>query len=167
MFKSLGEETVLYPLAKIVKPEVIEIGSHCMIDDYTFIYGGKGIRIGRYVHIASFVSIIGGGELDVGDYADIAAGARILTGTDTYYNGSRMTTALPEDQRNVIRSKVVIGKDAFVGTNVVVHPGVAIGEGAVVGSCSLVLKDCEPWTIYVGVPCKPIGIRPRVNRADI
>jgi galactoside O-acetyltransferase len=166
-FKSIGEGTVIYPLAKLIKPEVIDIGPHCMIDDFTFIYGGHGIKIGRYVHIASFVSIIGGGELEIGDYADIAAGARILTGTDTYYEGARMSTALPEEQRNVVRSKVVVGKDAFIGTNAVVHPGVVIGEGAVVGSCSLVLKDCEPWTIYAGVPCKPIGKRPKVNRPDI
>ena len=166
-FKSCGDGVKIYPSAKLIKPEVIEIGEHCMIDDFTFIYGGKGIKIGRYVHIASFVSVIGGGELKVDDYADIAAGARILTGTDTYDEGARMSTALPLKQRNVIRSKVLIEKDAFIGTNAVVHPGVTIGEGAVIGSCSLVLEDCEPWTIYAGVPCKQIGRRPKVNRPDI
>jgi len=166
-FKFIGKGTVIYPLAKLVKPEVIEIGDNCKIDDFTFIYGGRGIKIGKYVHIASFVSIIGGGELEVGDYAAIAAGARIITGSDTYYDGARMSAALPLEQRNVKIGKVIIGKDAFVGTNAVVHPNVTIGEGAIVGSCSLVLKDCEPWTIYAGVPCKPIGKRPKVNRPDI
>ena len=165
--KKLGEGTIIYPLAKIVKPDVIEIGPHCRIDDFSFIYGGKGIVIGRYVHIASFVSIIGGGELVVGDYVAITTGARLITGTDHYEGGSRMSTSLPLEQRNVRIGKIVIGKDAFIGTNAVVHPGVTIGEGAVIGSCSLVLEDCEPWTIYVGVPCKPIGKRPVVNRPDI
>jgi len=165
--KKLGEGTIIYPLAKIVKPEVIEIGPHCRIDDFTFIYGGIGITIGRYVHICSFVSIIGGGELVIGDYAGISAGARLITGTEEYKGGSRMSAALPSEQRNVKLKKIVIGKDAFVGTNAVVHSGVTIGEGAVIGSCSLVLKDCEPWTIYAGVPCKPIGRRPMVNRPDI
>lgn len=166
-FKSMGEGVRVYSLAKIVKQEVIEIGDHSMIDDFTFIYGGAGIKIGRYVHIASFVSIIGGGELEIGDYAAIAAGARLITGTDTYEGGARMSAALPPEQRNVQLKKIIIGKDAFIGTNAVVHPGVTIGEGAVVGSCSLVLKDCEPWTIYAGVPCRPIGRRPKVNRPDI
>jgi galactoside O-acetyltransferase len=165
--KKLGEGTVIYPLAKLAKPEAIEIGPHCMIDDFTFIYGGKGITIGKYIHIASFVSIVGGGELVVGDYAAIAAGARVITGTDQYKGGSRMSTALPPEQRNVRIGRIVIGKDAFVGTNAVIHPDVTIGEGAVIGSCSLVLEDCEPWTIYAGVPCKPIGKRPKVNRPDI
>jgi galactoside O-acetyltransferase len=165
--KKCGENVKIYPLAKIVKPEVIEVGDHSMVDDFTFIYGGKSIKIGRYVHVASFVSIIGGGELMLGDYTVLANGSRILTGTDTYYGGKRMSTALPLEQRNVVRGKVVIEKDAFVGTNVVVHPNVRIGEGAVIGSNSLVLKDVEPWSINVGSPCKKVGERPRVVVGDV
>jgi galactoside O-acetyltransferase len=59
-FKSCGENVLIRPLAKIVMPEVIEIGDYSRIDDFTFVYGGKGIKIGRYDHIASFVSMIGG-----------------------------------------------------------------------------------------------------------
>ena len=166
-FKKCGDDVVVYPNAVIIKPEVIEVGDHCRIDDFSFIFGGKGIRVGRYVHICSFVSIIGGGELIIGDYAGLSAGARLMTGTEHYDGGARMSAALPEEQRNVERMKVVIEKDAFIGTNAVIHPGVTIGEGAVIGSCSLVLEDCEPWTVYVGIPCKAIGKRPRVNRPDI
>lgn len=165
--KKVGNDVKIYPLAKIVRPEVVEIGDYSMIDDFTFINGGKGVRIGRYVHIASFVSIIGGGELIVGDYAVIATGARILTGTDTYYGGKRMSTALPLEQRNVVRGKVVIEKDAFIGANTIIHPNVRIGEGAIIGSNSLVLKDVEPWSVNVGSPCRKIGKRPKVTVEDI
>ena len=48
-----GEDVEIYPLAKIIKPNVVEIGEHSKVDDFTFIYGGSGIKIGRYVHIAS------------------------------------------------------------------------------------------------------------------
>lgn len=160
--KKCGDNVKIHPFAKIIKPEVIDIGDYSMIDDFTFIYGGKAIKVGRYVHIASFVSIIGGGKLILGDYTVLANGSRILTGTDTYYGGKRMSTALPLEQRNVVRGKVVIEKDAFVGTNAVVHPNVKIGEGAIIGSNSLVLKDVEPWSINVGSPCKKMGERPRV-----
>jgi len=167
IFRKIGSNVKLFPLAKMVKTEVIDIGDNSMIDDFTFIYGGRGISIGRFVHIASFVSIIGGGELNIGDYAVLACGARILTGTDTYYDGKRMSTALPPEQRNVIVGKVEIGKDAFVGTNAVVHPNVRIGEGAIIGSNSLVLHDVEPWSINVGSPCKKIKNRPRVTVPDL
>lgn len=165
--KKCGENVKIYPLAKIVKPEVIEVGNNSMIDDFTFINGGISTKIGKYVHIASFTSVIGGGELIIGDYAVLACGSRILTGTDTYYNGKRMSTALPIEQRNLIRSKVIINKDAFIGTNAVIHPNVKIGEGAIIGSNSLVLSDVEPWSINVGSPCKKIGQRPVVVMDDI
>jgi len=90
-----------------------------------------------------------------------------LTGTDSYYGGKRMSTVLPEEQRNVIRGRVLIEKDAFIGTNAVVHPNVTIGEGAIIGSNSLVLEDIEPWSINVGSPCKKVGERPRVVVEDI
>ena len=165
--KKCGQGVTIYPLAKIIKPEVVEIDDYSMIDDFNFIYGGNGIKIGRYVHIASFVSIIGGGELVVGDYVGIATGTRIITGTDSYYGGKRMSAALPPEQRNVVRGKIVIEKDAFLGANAVVHPNIIIGEGAIIGSNSLVLKDIEPWSINVGSPCKKIGLRPRISVGDI
>lgn len=166
-YKKLGKEVQIYEYAKIIKKDVIEIGDHTRIDDFTFIYGGKKTIIGRYVHIASFVSIIGGGELFLEDYVAIAAGARIITGTDTYKGGSRMSAALPLDQLNKDISFVRIEKDGFIGTNVVVHQGVTIGEGAIIGSNSLVLKDIEPWTINVGSPTRVIGKRPKVIKPDI
>jgi len=166
-FKSIGKNVKIFEYAKIIKPEVIEVDDFSEIDDFTFIYGGKGIKIGRYVHISRFVSIIGGGELYLGDYTVLADGVRILTGTDTYHGGTRMSTCLPLDQRNVKVSFVRIEKDAFVGTNSVVHPGVTIAEGAVIGSNSLVLKDVNPWTINIGNPCRVIGKRPEVKFEDI
>lgn len=166
-FKKIGKKVKIFEYAKIIKPEVIEIGDFSEIDDFSFIYGGKGIKIGRYVHISRFVSVIGGGELILGDYTVLADGARILTGTDTYHGGSRMSTMAPIEQRNPKVSFIRIEKDAFVGTNSIVHPGVVIGEGAIIGSNSLVLKNIEPWTINVGSPCKVISKRPKVIHEDI
>ena len=166
-FKKTGKNIKVFENAKILKPDVIEIGDYSEIGDFTFIYGGKGIEIGRYVHISRFVSIIGGGELFLGDYTVLADGVRILTGTDSYHGGARMSTCLPLEQRNVKVSFVRIEKDAFVGTNSIVHPGVTIGEGAIIGSNSLVLRDVEPMTINVGSPCKVIGKRPKIKHEDI
>lgn len=166
-FKKIGINVKVFETAKVVKPEVIEIGDNSEIDDFTFIYGGKGIIIGRYVHVSRFVSIIGGGELFLGDYTVLADGVRILTGTDTYHDGARMSTCLPLEQRNLKRSFVRIEKDAFIGTNSIVHPGVIIGEGAIIGSNTLVLKAVEPWSINIGSPSKKIGIRPKVKHKDI
>ncbi|MDO8945056.1 MAG: glycosyltransferase, partial [Desulfobacterales bacterium] len=66
---------------------------------------------------------------------------------------------VPEPFRVAQRSKVRIGPHAIEGANAVIMPGVTIGEGAAIGACSLVRHDCQPWTIYAGVPARPIGKR--------
>lgn len=162
--KGLGAKVKIFEMAKIVRPEVVEIGEGTQIDDFVFINGGKGVKIGRYNHIASFVSIVGGGELTTGDYVGIAAGARIVTGTHHYGDGKRISPLIPEEEQCVIRGLVVVERDVFIGTNAIVHPNVIVGEGAIIGSGGLVLKDVEPWTINVGMPVRVIGCRPELEK---
>lgn len=165
-FKNLGRNIQIFSQAKIIRPQVIEIGDNVKIDDFTFIYGGNGIKIGNYVHIASFVSIIGGGELELGDYSALAVGARIITASNIHHGGYHMTASVPKEQQNIKRGKITIGKDVVVGTNAIVHPCLTIGDGAILGSNSLALTDLDPWTIYVGSPCKKIGIREKIRSFD-
>jgi galactoside O-acetyltransferase len=40
-------------------------------------------------------------------------------------------------------------------------PGVTLSEGSILGANSLLTKDTEPWTIYVGSPAKPVKVRER------
>ena len=54
---------------------------------------------------------------------------------------------------------VEIGVDALLFAQVFVAPGVKIGDGAVIGSRSVVTKDMPAWKICVGNPCKPIKDR--------
>jgi acetyltransferase-like isoleucine patch superfamily enzyme len=54
---------------------------------------------------------------------------------------------------------VTIGNDVFIGMNVTVLCGVTIGDGAVVGACSVVTKDVPPYAIVAGNPSKIIRFR--------
>jgi acetyltransferase-like isoleucine patch superfamily enzyme len=161
--KYVGDDVLIYEMAKLIKEEVIEIGEGTEIDDFTFIYGGRGIRLGRYNHICSFVSIIGGGELITGDYVGIAAGCRILTGTHNHTNGKRMISRVPHEQQEIIAGTIVLERDVFLASNAIVYPNVTIGEGAIIGAGSLVNRDVEPWTINIGYPIRRVGERPRVE----
>ena len=42
--------------------------------------------------------------------------------------------------------------------NVTILKGVTIGEGAIVGACSVVTKDVPAWTVVAGNPAKVIKI---------
>jgi len=159
-----GANVTIYSLAKIVNPQVIEIGDHSQIDDYTFINGGKGLTIGKHVHIASFASIAGDGTALLGDYVAVSSGARIFTGTNIYQGAWSMSAAAPKWMQRRKTGHVEIERFAFIGANSVVLPRVTIGEGAVIGSMSLVTKDIDPWSINVGIPCKKIAVRPKPSK---
>lgn len=159
-FASIGQDVVIWPLAKIVSTEVISIGDSVIIDDFVFFMGGQKSAIGSFVHIASFTSITGGGEFIMEDFAGLSGGVQVYTGNEDYSGGCLTNPAVPAPYRIPIRSFVHIKKHAIIGANSVILPGVVIGEGAVVGANSLVTKDCMPWTIYVGSPAKPLRSRP-------
>jgi acetyltransferase-like isoleucine patch superfamily enzyme len=159
-FAFVGQDVTIWPKAKIVMPEVITIGNSVIIDDFVFIMGGAKTVIQSFIHIASFTSITGGGEVVMEDYSALSSGVRVYSGNEDYTGGCMTNPAVPAPYRIPIRSFVHLKKHALVGANAVILPGVIIGEGAVVGANSLVTKDCEPWTIYVGSPARPLRRRP-------
>ena len=63
----------------------------------------------------------------------------------------------------LIVAPIDVGEDAFLGAKVFVMPGVTIGEGAVVGAASVVVRDVLPWTIVVGNPATPVATRSFVD----
>ena len=56
------------------------------------------------------------------------------------------------------RGKVVIKKNAKIGSHTVIMPGVTIGENAIVAACSFVNKDVPDGSIVGGVPARSLKI---------
>ena len=54
---------------------------------------------------------------------------------------------------------VRVGNDVWIGANVVILPGVHVGDGAVLAAGAIVTKDVEPYAIVGGVPAKVISYR--------
>lgn len=61
----------------------------------------------------------------------------------------------------------VIGSDVWIGSEAMIMPGIKIGDGAVIGSRSLVTKDVDPYTIVGGNPAKPIKRRFSERHIDL
>ncbi|MCH7974478.1 MAG: acyltransferase [Bacteroidetes bacterium] len=162
-FLYLGNDVKIWPHAKLINTENISIGHRTIIDDFTLIIAmGEPIKIGNFVHISSFCSITGKGGFEMEDLAGLAAGVRISTSDEDYAGGTCLTnpTIFPEFRRTFDK-KVIIKKHAIIGTNSVILPGVTIGEGCAVGANSLITKDLEPWSVYIGIPAKKVKERPR------
>jgi phosphonate metabolism protein (transferase hexapeptide repeat family) len=130
----------------------------CLLDDYAYLQ-----------HYCDLMSV------DIGKFANIAAMVRINPGfhpmerptlhhftyRPTMYGMSEQDDA--DFFRWRRRQRVVIGHDTWIGHGAVIMPGVRIGNGAVVGSNSVVTKDVPPYTIVAGVAAKVI--RQRFPRA--
>src|SRR5450432_2149073 len=131
-FAEIGHDVTIYPLAKIVHPASIRLGSHIVIDDFVFIGSHQELVLGNHVHVASHASITGGGVCICCDFSGISSGARILTGTDDFRGGGLTGPTVPARYRAVERGRTIIGAHAVIGANATVCPNVTVGEGATV-----------------------------------
>ena len=55
--------------------------------------------------------------------------------------------------------RTIIGNDVWIGKRAIIKAGIRIGDGAVIGSGSVVTKDVPPFAIVGGVPAKIIKYR--------
>ncbi len=62
----------------------------------------------------------------------------------------------PNNLRTVMTKPIHIEKGAWLGARVSVVPGVTIGEGAIIGTNSVVTKDIPAHTVAVGNPARVI-----------
>jgi dTDP-4-amino-4,6-dideoxy-D-glucose acyltransferase len=158
----VGVDVFISANVEIRRPHLVSIGSHVAIDSGVYIT--TELEVGDYVHLSPYITVIGGAKskLIVENFVTIAAGTRIIAGSDKFLGAGFTSVTAPKQYRDdVFFSTIRIQQFAGIGTNVVIMPGVTIAEGSVIGACSLVTKDTEPWTIYVGTPARPIKLRPR------
>jgi acetyltransferase-like isoleucine patch superfamily enzyme len=142
------------------------IGDGAVIRSHTVIYAGN--TIGRNFQTGHDVSI--GTSSVVEHHVTIGSGVRIHTSafipeTSVLEEGSWIgphvviTNALYPLSPNVKKelTGAVVKKNAKVGANATLLPGVIIGENALIGAGSVVTKDIPPNTVAAGNPAKVIN----------
>lgn len=162
LLKSCGKDVFISHNVEIRRPHLVSVGSHVAID--TGVYITTSATIKDYTHLSPYTTVIGGAQssLIVEEFVTIASGCRMICGSDQFMGEGFTSVTVPDEYRDVVDLGIIkCEKFAGLGTNVVVLPNVTIGEGSVIGACSLVTKDTEPWTIYMGIPARPIKTRPR------
>lgn len=135
----------------------------CRIEGRPFVAASARIRMPWQLHLEDRACL--GAEVEVYNLGACAIRARATVAQRVHLCGG--SHDLSREELPLITGRIEIGPDAFIGTQALILPGIAIGEGAVVAAGAVVSRDVPAWTIVAGNPAKPIGPRthPRAPRA--
>jgi maltose O-acetyltransferase len=132
LFKKFGENVDIGPRVEFFNVRNSEIGDNSGIGAYSSI---GTIKIGNYVMMGTYCLIIS-------------------------QNHRFDDVSMPMCQQGFQEDKpVIIEDDVWIGSRVIILPGVRVGHGAIIGAGSVVTEDVEPYTIVGGNPAKVIGTR--------
>ncbi|MDE7345641.1 MAG: acyltransferase [Muribaculaceae bacterium] len=131
---SIAKNVIIHYGLEVRAPQFLHIGKGSIIGDNAILDARSGLSLGRNVNLSSNVSIY----------------------TLQHNHRSPSFNCVFSDRK----LSVSIGDRVWLGCNVVVLPGVSIGEGAVVCAGSIVTKDVSPFTIVAGIPAHKVGERP-------
>lgn len=115
---------------------------------------GKNVFIGDYVR----VDLNHANLIYIDDYAHVTSGCRLLChqrNLKDYHFGDNASKC------GYRLGEIHIGKGVMVGMETMIMPGVTIGDGAIIGACSTILKDIPPYTVATGCPAKVVRQIPR------
>ena len=107
------------------------------------------VFIGRNTYIGAFKPITIGPLTQIGAYSYLISA-----------NHSYESRAVPIRGQGFVGAPIVIEEDVWIGTHVIVLPGVTIGRGAVIAAGSLVNKDVPPYEVWGGIPARLLKRRP-------
>lgn len=157
--KKYGTDVLISRNAMLYQPELLEIGNHVRIDDFTTMSGR--IVLGDYVHIAQSCGLYGGtAGIVMDDFSGLSSRVVIYATSNDYSGESLTNPTVPEKYKAADKNEAVhLCKHVIVGTTSVILPGVEIGEGSSVGALSLCAKDLAPWGVYAGSPARLIKER--------
>ena len=107
---------------------------------------GNRVTFGKGVFINHSAILSASGGIEFQDGVSVAPGVRIATINHDFNNRHTIYTY----------GKVVIKKNAWIGMNVTICPGVTIGKNSVVAAGAVVTKDVPDNAVVGGVPAKII-----------
>jgi carbonic anhydrase/acetyltransferase-like protein (isoleucine patch superfamily) len=123
-------------------------GEGSSIYQSAYVYGDVAVGAGTW--IGPMVLLDGTGGLRIGSGCDISAGVQI-------YTHDTVARVLSEGRNEIEHAPVAIEDHTHIGAQAVIVKGVTVGHHSVIGASSFVNRDVPPYTVAVGVPCRPVG----------
>lgn len=161
-FARFGSGTVIcFPPAALYGEEAIQLGKDTLIGPYVSL--SAGMMPGQPLISDAIVAI--GDRCLIGRQSSIVGHFGITIGNDVYFgpnvyitdqNHSVDDLDTPIGRQSAGEKPVSIGDGSWLGANVVVLPGVTIGQHVAVGAGAIVTTDLPDYSIAVGNPARVI-----------
>jgi acetyltransferase-like isoleucine patch superfamily enzyme len=130
------------------------------------LYSNDDAQVGRFTYGSpKFLRFPSACRAQIGSFCSIADCVTFVLGGE--HIGQRNTTypinlLFPDlnlHWHEKTKGPTVVGHDVWIGYRATILSGVNIGTGAIIGACSVVVSDVEPYSIVAGNPAKKIGVR--------
>jgi putative colanic acid biosynthesis acetyltransferase WcaF len=126
---TIGRGSHIYPTARIWAPWNLHCEDHVTIADEVVVYNPDMLTMLSHAIVSQQAYLCGATH----DHED---------------------PAFP-----LISFPTTLGAYSWVCARATVMPAVTVGEGAILALGSVATRDLDPWTVYAGIPAKPIKAR--------
>jgi acetyltransferase-like isoleucine patch superfamily enzyme len=141
MNNSSNPDEITQILSRILDKEIQDVAIFTPI----YINYGKNISIGKNVFINFDCTFLALGGITIED--DVLIGPKVSLITENH-------PLNPQERKGLVGKSIHIKKNAWIGANATILPGVTIGENAVVAAGAVVSKDVPENSIVGGIPAK-------------
>ena len=144
----------------ITHPNII-VGDYTYYDDFESVHNFEK-NVKYLFEFSKDRLIIGNFSMIASDVTFIMNGANHITdGISTYpfsvFGGDWASAMEGKEYPN--KGDTIIGNDVWIGYGATIMPGVHVGDGAIIATKSVVVKDVPPYAIVGGNPAKVIKMR--------
>ncbi|MGM0198689.1 hypothetical protein IGI68_001359 [Enterococcus sp. DIV1314a] len=157
-----GENARFVGDIRILNPQYVHIGANCKIgsmcrieawDSFNGVKFSPTIEFGNDVRINSKCHIGAINSIKIGDNCLLGSNVFI---TDHSHGQNKLEemNIHPSERDLYSKGSVSIGKNSWICENVVILPGVHIGECCTVAAGSIVTKDVASYSVVAGNPAK-------------
>ena len=134
---------------KILEKLLGKTKKNYLIEQPFFCDYGYNIEIGENFYSNHNLIILDGNKVIFGDNVFIAPNC-------AFYTAGHPIDVNRRNQGLEYAKPIKIGNNVWIGGNVVVLPGVTIGDNTVIGAGSIVTRDIPANVVAVGNPCRVI-----------
>jgi maltose O-acetyltransferase len=138
--------------AFLCKPLFKKFGENVDIGSRVEFFNVRNSEIGDNSGIGAHSSM---GTVKIGNYVMMGTYCLIISQNHRFKN-----LTVPMSQQGFQEDEpVIIEDDVWIGSRVIILPGIRVGHGSIIGAGAVVTEDVEPYTIIGGNPAKVIGRR--------